>query len=40
MKVTEKCNGIMYFIQFSLSYVEEVLKVLALEVKLMLVIFR
>lgn len=30
----------MYFIQFSLSYVEEVWKVLALQIKLMLATFR
>lgn len=30
----------MYFIRFSLSYVEEVWKVLALQIKLMLATFR
>lgn len=40
IKTTQKYNWKMYFIQFSLSYVEEVWKVLALQIKLMLATFR
>lgn len=40
MKATKKSNWKMYFIKFSLSFVEEVLQVLALQLKLTLVTFR